>query len=144
MAAPLSLFASATGPGFRASRYGDFVILKMQSAGFAVSARDLQAAEAWARARSSMGSMHRDRTAFIDRFETVLARSGSGFATKGASAVLRRLVQGMEQAGIDIKEYTLPPNLNESVEIVKKKPPAAAAPAAVAGGDPVPPSPVPK
>lgn len=149
MAVTVSLFASAIGTGYRASRYGDFVILTMQAAGFAVPARDLQAAEAWARSRSSLGSTHRDRTAFVDRFETILVRSGSGYATKGSMAVLKRLVHNMEQAGIDIKDYSVPHNVNESVEVKKPKAPppagsaaadavAAAATAAAPAAEPAP------
>lgn len=133
----ITLFAGATNGGCRTARYGDFVIMTLQSAAFAVTAQDLQQAEAWARSRTSLGSTQRDRTCFIDRFETVLARSGSGFATKGARGVLSRIVKGMEQNGIDIKEWSVPHNINESVEIQKPKAPAVAvAVAAIATANP--------
>ena len=129
MKASSTLFAGATAGGCRTARYGDFVVITLQSAAFAVTAQDLQQAEAWARSRSSLGSPHRDRSAFMDRFETLLARGGSGVATKGGRAVLARIVKGMEANGIQINEWAVPHNINESVEVQKQKPAAIVPPA---------------
>lgn len=120
----LTLLQSACLPACRTTRYGDFVVVTLQSAAFVTPAMDFQQAEAWARSRSSLGSTHRDRGAFLDRHETLLARNGSGIATKGARAMLARLVKGMEQCGMDAKEWSVPHNIFESVEIQKRKPPA--------------------
>ena len=77
--------------------------------------------QTWARSRASLGNPHRDRSAFVDRFDTVLARSGSGIATKGSRPVLAMIVKGMEKNGLQMGDWSVPHNINESVE-VKKKP----------------------
>lgn len=97
------------------------MVVTLQSAGFAVTAQELQTAEAWARSRASLGNAQRDRSSFIDRFETILARCGSGFASKGSRAVLAHIVKGMQQNGIEIKEWSVPHNTFESVEVQKPK-----------------------
>lgn len=123
MTAALTLLAGATDGGCRRARYGDFVIVTLQSAAFAVTAQDLQIAENWARSRTSLGNAHRDRTAFIDRFETILGRVGAGIASKGSIPVLARIVKGMTANGVQLSEWSIPHNINESVEV--KKPSAA-------------------
>lgn len=125
MSASLTMLQSASSMGYRTARYGDFVIVTLQSAAFATTAQDHVQAENWARGRPSMGSIQRDRSAYFDRHEILLARSGSGIATKGHRQVLKRIVTGMEQNGMQMNEWSVPHNINESVEIVKK-PPAAA------------------
>ena len=137
MAVTLNLLQSASSLGYRAARYGDFVVVTLQSAAFATTAQDHLQAENWARGRASLGNVQRDRTAYFDRHEILLARGGSGIATKGHRQVLQRLVKGMEQNGMQMNEWSVPHNINESVEIQKKKPVAAAAslPAAPVAGD---------
>lgn len=124
----LTLLQSACVNGCRTTRYGDFVIVTMQGAAFATTAQDFQQAESWARGRTSLGNSNRDRTAYMDRHETVLARGGGGIATKGARSVLARIVNGMKANGIEIKEWSIPHNIFESVEV--QKPKVAAVPAA--------------
>lgn len=137
MAAALTLLASATDGGCRRARYGDFVIVTLQNAAFAVTAQDLQIAENWARSRTSLGNTHRDREAFINRFETILARQGSAIASKGSIPVLARIVKGMTANGVQLGEWSIPHNINESVEVKK---PNAALLAAMAGEDAAKPS----
>ena len=79
-------------------------------------------AENWARSRTSLGSALRDQTAFVGRFENLLARSGGGLATRGSRSVLKRILQGMTANGVIISEWSVPPNIDESVEIQKKVP----------------------
>lgn len=125
MAANLNLLLSAFSGGGRTSRYGDFVVVTMTASAFVATAIEYQQVQTWARARASLGNAQRDRTAFTDRFETLLARSGSGIATKGSRQVLARLVKGMELSGLQIGDWSVPQNVNESVEIKKKPKPAA-------------------
>lgn len=132
----LNLLLSAFSGGGRTARYGDFVIVTMSASAFAATAQEFQQVQTWARARASLGNPHRDRSAFTDRFETVLARSGSGIATKGNRQILARIVKGMEQNGLQVGEWSVPHNINESVE-VRKKPKAAEPEAgAAAAADP--------
>ncbi|HVT36270.1 MAG TPA: hypothetical protein VHE37_11825 [Nevskiaceae bacterium] len=118
-----TIHAGMTAAGFRRARYGDFVVITLSNGAFAVTAQDMMMVETWARGRTSFGNAQRDQTAFTDRFDNVLARSGSGIATKGSRPVLARIVAGMMANGIDIKEWSVPHNINESVEVVRRKPP---------------------
>jgi len=81
-------------------------------------------AQNWARGKMSSGNAQNDRSLFTDRFETLLARSGSGIATKGSRATLRGIVAGLTQLGVQMSGYSVPININESVEIERKKPAA--------------------
>lgn len=120
MANILTLHASATN-GARISRYGDAIMVVMESIAFMTTAQEYQMAMQWARSKQSLGNIHKDRVAFAGRFETLIGRSGGGCATKGSNKVLGLIVKTMEQNGMDIKEWMLPPNLFEDME-VKKKP----------------------
>jgi hypothetical protein len=77
-------------------------------------------AQNWARGRMSSGSASRDRSAFVDHIATVLARNGSGVATKGSRPVLANIVKSMKANAMMMDEWNIPHNLNESVEIQKK------------------------
>lgn len=123
MAINANLLLSAFSGGGRTSRYGDFIVVTMSASAFVTTAQEFQQVQTWARARASLGNPQRDRTAFTERFQTLLARSGSGIATKGNRQILARIVKGMEQNGMQIGEWSVPHNINESVE-VKKKPAA--------------------
>ena len=125
-----TVLANAFASGGRSSRYGDFVIIRLQALSFVATAMEFQQVQTWARSRLSQGAAHRDRMAFVDRFETVLARSGGGIATKGSRKVLAALVKNMKQAGLDLEGWLVPQQLEDDIEI-KRKP----RPEAVAGAD---------
>jgi hypothetical protein len=118
------LLTSAMSAGGRCARYGDFVVVYLQSLSFATTAQDFQMVQRWARGRRSCGNVHRDRSSFVDHFEFVIARTGSGIASKGSKAVLQRIVNGMNQNGMQISEWQVPQSLFESVEIRRKAKPA--------------------
>lgn len=106
------------------ARYGDFILVKLPNGGFAATSQDFNMAQNWARGKVSSGNAQRDRSLFTDRFETLLARSGSGIATKGSRVTLRGIVAGLTQLGVQMSGYSIPVNINESVEIERKKPAA--------------------
>lgn len=118
-----TVLANAFASGGRSSRYGDFVVVTLQSMSFAVPAMEFQQVQNWARARLTQGSVQRDRMAFADRFETVVARSGGGVATKGNRKVLARMVQNMKQAGLVMESWMIPINLDQDDEIKRKPKP---------------------
>ncbi|MFA5940423.1 MAG: hypothetical protein WC809_13785 [Sinimarinibacterium sp.] len=124
MATLANLLLGAFSGGGRTARYGDFVVVTMSASAFVAPALDYHRVQTWARSRTSLGNAHRDRTAFTDRFETLLARSGCGIATKGSRQVLSRLVKGMEQSGLSITEWAVPQNVHEGVEVKKREKPA--------------------
>ena len=107
--------------GARTTRYGDVVLVVMESISFFTTAQDFQMASQWARSKQSLGSANKDRSAFANKFETLVARTGSGVATKGSNKVLAKIVEQMETAGMDLKEWMIPHNIHESMEVVKKK-----------------------
>ncbi|HSW15166.1 MAG TPA: hypothetical protein VLI06_20120 [Solimonas sp.] len=122
MADRLNLLLSVLSGGGRTSRYGDFVVVTLPAQAFVTTSQEYLQAQTWARARASMGNAQRDRSAFVDRFETVLARNGCGIATKGSRPALARLVKGMKQGGMQIEDWAVPQNINDSVEIKKRDP----------------------
>lgn len=106
--------------GGRFSRYGDFLMVVLPGCAFMTPATDFQQVRQWANSKQSSGTPNRDRMNFVERFETLLARNGSGIATKGHSAVLLRLVKGMKSSGIVLDDWSIPARIYESVEIVKR------------------------
>ena len=117
-----TMLSNATN-GARTSRYGDIVMVVMETIAFVTTAQEYQAVSQWARAKQSLGNKHKDRAAMIGRFETLVGRSGGGCATRGTNKVLQGVVKSMEQSGFDIKDWILPPTLWESIEIKKKDKP---------------------
>lgn len=124
---PLTLLAGAMSGGGRMSRRGDLTLVHLNSCSFATTAVDLLQAENWARARHSRGNPHRDRMAFVERFETILARNGAGVTTKGSRPILQGIVKSMKANGLQMEEWSIPMNLYESMEIQKKDKPATPA-----------------
>ena len=118
-----SIFNSAFGAGGSGSRYGDFVLVRMQNCSCITTAMEFQQASAWARGRVSAGNAQRDRTAFVERFETIIGRIGSAVATKGSRPVLARLLKSMKACALVPSEWSLPHDINDSVEIRRKVPP---------------------
>lgn len=118
-----SVFAAGGGT----SRYGDFIIVKMSNCWFITTPVEFQQMSNWARGRMSSGTPHRDRQTFVERFETVLARTGGGVSTKGNRSVLSRIVKSMKANSVFLEGWSIPHDLNASVEIARKLIPAAAA-----------------
>ena len=128
MSLKLNMLLSALSGGGRTARHGDLILVTMPAQAFATTAMEYQQAQVWARARSSLGNVHRDREAFIGRFTTVLARSGSGIATRGAKPVLSRILAAMGQVGLTLGEWSVPHDINDGVEVKRRKQVAAATP----------------
>jgi hypothetical protein len=122
MSTPLSLLLSAFSGGGTTARHGDTVIVKFPASTFAASAVDYRRVENWARARLSIGNPQRDRAAFVDRFENVLARSGGGIATRGNRPALRLLIRTLTQAGVLMDQWSVPHNIDESMEVARRPP----------------------
>lgn len=122
-----TILTSVLANGGRVSRYGDFTILRMHATAFAATPIELMQHQNWARGRISSGNANRDRTAFTDRFDTIVARSGSGLRTKGSRGLLQRIVKSMKANGLILSEWSIPHDLNDGVEIKKKPQPAPAA-----------------
>ena len=123
-----SIMDNVLSAGGRVTRAGDLAVVYMQAASFATTAQDFQQAQQWARSKPGHEVPHKDRQAFIARFETIIGRNGSGIATKGSNKVLSRIVKAMEQMGLTTDDWMIPKNLDvDEIEIKKKDKPAPVA-----------------
>lgn len=123
-----TVFTSVFAGGGGTSRYGDYTVVRMSNCSFITTPMEFQQMSNWARGRMSSGTPHRDRMAFVERFETMIGRMGSAVATKGNRSALARIVKGMKANAMLLAEWNIPHDLNASMEI-KRKPAAAAVPA---------------
>jgi len=126
--AAATIFTSVFGNGGGTSRYGDYTVVRMSNSSFITTPIEFHQISNWARGRGSSGVAHRDRTAFVERFETVIGRSGSAVATKGNRSTLSRIVKSMKANSMMLTEWSIPRDLDAGVEVQKR--PAALAPAA--------------
>lgn len=118
---PATILTSVFAHGGRTSRYGEFIIVTMHSCAFVTTPMEFQANQSWARARVSTGNPVRDRTLFVDRFDTVIGRDGSGIANKGSPMVLQRIVKAMRSCAVFMEGWNVPRDTG-SVEIAKPTP----------------------
>ena len=149
-----SLYQSALGK-LRISRMGPLTVLVVDGQGLALClTSDFSAVEKWAKSKQPGPNATIDMGKMIDKVDVMVVRPGTTFATtRGSTKPLEAIVKGMKAAGMDTKEFSLPPELKEAdkpvdqvlaaMEAAKKKAEAAAA----ANGEPVPaaaaPAPVP-
>jgi len=134
--ADATILTSVFAHGGRTGRYGEFTIVYMHGCTFITTPMEFMQQQNWARSRVSSGNPARDRTAFVERFETVLARSGAGVATRGNRSVLSRIAKAMKASSIFLEEWMIPRDLDASLEMKRPKgwvsPTQAAAAAAAA------------
>ena len=130
-----TVLTSVLAHGGRTSRYGEFTVVHMQGCSFITTPMEYMQMQNWARGRTSTGNPSRDRTTFVDRFETVLARVGGGVATRGNRSVLARIVKAMKASSMFLEEWSVPRDLEQSMEMKRPKgwvpggtPPVADAP----------------
>lgn len=121
-----TVLMSVLAHGGRTNRYGEFTIVHMHGCSFITTPMEYMQMQNWARGRMSCGNPVRDRTAFVDRFETVLGRAGSGVATRGHPSALGRIVKAMKANSLFLEGWLVPHDLGNSVEIKRKVTPAVA------------------
>lgn len=110
----LSLFESALGR-LRVSRMGGMVILVVDGQGMAMTpALDFNVVEKWAKSKQAGPNATIDMGKIMDKLDVVIARPGTSFAsTRGSLKPLEGLVKAMKAAGMDTKEFQLPPELKD-------------------------------
>ena len=123
-----TILTSVLANGGRAARYGEFTIVTMHGCAFVTTPMEYHQHQNWARGRASTGNVTKDRTMFVDRFDTVIGRDGSGVASKGSPMALLRIVKAMKAAAMFMESWNVPRNLGASVEIAKKPKPAEPTP----------------
>jgi hypothetical protein len=138
MAKELSLFQSACGK-LRISRLGPLTMLVVDGQGLALClTADFSPVEKWAKAKGAGPNATIDMGKILDKIDVMVCRPGTTFgSTRGSTKPLEAVVKAMKAAGIDVKEYALPPELKNvgvvdevaaAKEAAEKKKAAAAAP----------------
>jgi hypothetical protein len=145
MAKELSLFEQACGK-LRIGRVGPLTMLVIDGQGLGCCLTgDFSPVEKWARSKKAGPNATIDAGKIIEKVDVMVCRAGTTFAsTKGSTKPLESIAKAMRQAGMDLKEFSLPPELKdmgkpvdqvlEAMEAKKKKDAAAAAAAAAAQG----------
>lgn len=110
----LNLFQSACGR-LRVSRMGGLTMLVVDGQGMALTpTADFSAIEKWAKSRPSGPNATIDMGKIMDKVEVLIARPGTSFAsTRGSLKPLEKLVKELKSAGMDPKEFQLPPELKD-------------------------------
>jgi hypothetical protein len=144
----ISLFQSACGK-LRVSRLGQLTMLVIDGQGLALClTADFSPVEKWAKARPQGPNATIDASKIIEKIDVLVCRPGTTFAaTRGSTKPLEAVAKAMRAAGIDLKEYALPPELKDlgkaedqvlvAKEAAEKKKKDAEA-AAARGGEPKP------
>ncbi|HEY1076867.1 MAG TPA: hypothetical protein VGE51_09275 [Fontimonas sp.] len=96
----------------RTIRQGDIAQLIVDGGG-AMVATSLEVAQAgkWAQRKPSTGNVMTDRSRYFEQITVMISRQGSMFPTRGHHAAIEKLAKQMMQAGYDINEWALPPEL---------------------------------
>lgn len=107
----LSLFESAVSRA-RVIRQGDIVQVVIDGGGaFVTFTQEFHQAQKWAAAKPATGNMVSDRGRLFEQIGTLVSRPGSMVSTRGHGKYVEALVRAMNQAGYEISEWMLPPEL---------------------------------
>jgi hypothetical protein len=140
----ISLFQSAAGK-LRISRLGPLTMLVIDGQGLALClTADFSPVEKWAKSRPQGPNATIDAAKIIEKVDVLVCRPGTTFAsTRGSTKPLEAVAKAMRAAGVDLKEYALPPELKDmgkpedqvlvAKEAAEKKKAEAAAAAAKEG-----------
>lgn len=110
----LTLYQSALGK-LRVSRIGGLTQLVVDGQGLALTlTADFSVIEKWAKSKAAGPNATIDMGKIIERLDVMVCRPGTTFAsTRGSTKPLQSIVKEMRAAGMDIKEFQLPPELKE-------------------------------
>lgn len=133
----LSLYQQATAK-LRVSRVGPLTMLVVDGQGLAFClTADFSPIEKWAKSRPAGPNATLDMGKIVEKVDVLVARPGTTFAsTRGSTKPLEAVVKAMKAAGMDVKEFALPPELKNATvvdevaaakEAAEKKRAAAAA-----------------
>lgn len=111
----LTLFQSAT-QRLRVSRSGPLTVLVVDGQGLALClTADFAPIEKWAKAKPAGPNATIDMGKIVEKIDVMVARPGTSFAsTRGSTKPLEAVVKAMRAAGMDVKEFSLPPELKNS------------------------------
>lgn len=96
----------------RIVKQGEIVCIIIDGGGAMVAAtQDFMAAQKWASSRTASGNDITDRGRFLEQIPAVVARPGSISGTRGSDKLVEGIAKNMKQAGYDLAEWQLPPEL---------------------------------
>ena len=112
MAKELSLFQQACGK-LRVSRLGPLTMLVIDGQGLGLCLTgDFSPVEKWAKSRPAGPNATIDASKIIEKVDVIICRQGTTFAsTRGSTKPLESIAKAMKAAGMDLKEFSLPPEL---------------------------------
>ena len=140
----LTLFQQACGK-LRISRLGPLTMLVVDGQGLGLCMTgDFSPVEKWAMSKKAGPNATIDMGKIVEKIDVLVCRVGTTFAsTKGSTKPLESIAKAMRAAGMDLREFSLPPELKDvgkpedqvlaAKEAGEKKKAAAAAEAAQAG-----------
>jgi hypothetical protein len=110
----ISLFQSACGK-LRISRMGPLTVLIIDGQGLALClTADFSPVEKWAKSRPQGPNATIDSAKIIEKVDVLVCRPGTTFAsTRGSTKPLEAIAKAMRAAGMDLKEFSLPPELKD-------------------------------
>ena len=110
----LTLFQNALGR-LRISRMGALTMLVVDGQGMALAPTgDFSVIEKWAKSKQAGPNATIDMGKIVEKLDVLIARPGTSFAsTRGSTKPLEGLVKAMKAAGMDTKEFQLPPELRD-------------------------------
>jgi len=109
----INLFESAISRA-RVIRQGDLTQVVVDGGGaFVTFTQEFNQARKWATPKTATGNMITDRGRFFEQIGTLVSRPGSMVSTRGHSKYVEQLARQMLQAGFEISEWMLPPELKD-------------------------------
>ena len=114
MAKEKSLFESAAGK-LRLSRLGPLTMLVIDGQGLALClTADFSPVEKWAKSKGAGPNATIDAGKIIEKVDVLICRPGTTFAsTRGSTKPLEAVAKAMRAAGMDLKEFSMPPELKD-------------------------------
>lgn len=114
----LSLYQQALGK-LRVSRLGPLTMLVVDGQGLALCmTADFSPIEKWAKSRPAGPNATIDMAKMVEKVDVLVARPGTTFAsTRGSTKPLEAIVKAMKAAGMDVKEFSLPPELKNATAV---------------------------
>lgn len=110
----LTLYQSAAGK-LRVSRLGPLTMLIVDGQGLALClTADFSPVEKWAKSKPQGPNATIDMGKIMEKLDVLVCRPGTTFAsTRGSLKPMEGIVKAMKAAGMDLREFQLPPELKE-------------------------------
>jgi hypothetical protein len=100
----------------RVTRQGQVTMIVVDGQGAAaIPTMDYRTVEAWANKKASAPNANQSLLKVMEKVETMICRPGTTFAsTRGSPKYVTDLAKAMISAGMDINEFSLPPDVKEA------------------------------